>query len=232
VLLGATVPARTSVRDARGDALGAPRCPEGALDGFVAPDRFVARRAGDGWVQRAPLSFALPPGGALATLALRRAGETWVAEARSHDARPSAGVPLVFGSGARATTDARGEARAPATGPVETVTSSDGARAAGWAGIDPPLAPTAISRVVEVRLRPPSPVDVVARVEGRTLHWRVEDAAGAPVAGRAVVLRGSGLEVGPPVAEPGGGRAALGPGQGTVAVIDAETGVAAVVEVP
>jgi hypothetical protein len=154
-----------------------------------------------------------------------------VAEARAHDARPASGVALLFGSGARATTDARGEARCPASGPTETVASPDGARAAGFEGLEPPEAPTAVSREIEVRLRPASPVDVVARVDGRTLRWRVEDASGAALSGRAVVLRGSGVEVGPAEAEPGGGRAALGAGRGTVAVVDGETGVAAVVEV-
>ena len=60
-----------------------------------------------------------------------------------------------------------------------------GARAAGWAGIAPPAAPFALARTVKVALRPPSPVDVVASLEGRVLRWRVEDADGRPLAGRA-----------------------------------------------
>jgi hypothetical protein len=231
VLPGASVAARTSVRDARGDTVGAPRGPAGAVVGFVSPERFVAQAAGAGWVQRASLSFALPPGRTLATLGLRRRGAEWVAEARTHDARPAVGVPLAFGSGARATTDARGEARVAAAGPAETVVSQDGARAAAWEGFEPPEAPTAIARELEVHLRPGSPVDVVARVEGRTLRWQVQDAAGGPLSARPVVLRASGLVVGPPQLLPGGGRATLGPGRGTVAVVDVETGVAAVVEV-
>ncbi|HEY6100308.1 MAG TPA: hypothetical protein VIW03_12805, partial [Anaeromyxobacter sp.] len=135
VPLGATVAAEAVVRDARGDALGRAAAPPGAADGFVAAGQFVARaRAGD-LVQRAPVSFALAPGRDAATLSLRREGDRWIAEARTVDARPAAGVPLRFGSGAEVATDARGEASAPARGPRETVSAPGGARAAGFDGL-------------------------------------------------------------------------------------------------
>ena len=231
LLPGTATAARIEVRDARGAPLGRPQVAEGSTEGFVAPDRFVARRDPGDWVQRSHLSFALPPSETLASLALRRRGDTWVAEARSHDARPVPGVEVRFGSGRTATTDARGEADEPATGISETVTGPDGVRAAAWEGLDPPAAPTSIARDVEVRLRPAAPVDVRARVDGRTLRWRVESGEGAALAGREVVLSARGVEVGAPERDGDEGRAALGPGQGTVAVVDVETGVAAVVEV-
>jgi len=71
------------------------------------------------------------------------------------DGRPAAGVRLRFGSGAEATTDARGEARTAARGETETVSGPRGLRAAGWEGIEPPEAPFEIERKIEVRLRPP-----------------------------------------------------------------------------
>jgi hypothetical protein len=74
-------------------------------------------------------------------------------------------------------------------------------------------------------------VDVRARVDGRTLRWRVEGGEGAALAGREVVLSARGVDVGAPERDGDEGKAALGPGQGTVAVVDVETGVAAVVEV-
>lgn len=229
VPLGASVRAETAVRDGRGDLLGRAAGPPGATEGFVAPDRFVARAAGRS--QRAPLSFALAPGADVAFLTLRLDGHAWLAEGRTVDARPAAGVPLRFGSGAVVTTDARGEARTPAAGPRETVVAPGGARATGWAGVAPPAAPFEISRTVEVALRPPSTVDVVARVEGGALRWRVEDAEGKPIAGRAVTLRADGVELGPAERDGEGGRTAIRGGHGTVAVVDVETGVAAVVEV-
>jgi hypothetical protein len=196
------------------------------------PGPLVAPSAAPGWRFVAPLRFVLSPGSEAATVTLRREGSRWIAAARTADARPAAGVVVRFGSGAQAVTDARGEASAPAHGPGETVVAEGGARAAGWAGIAPPVSPIAISRDVEVALRPPSPVEVVARVEGRTLAWRVDDAEGRPLPGRRVVLRARGVAVGPAQPAGDGGQAALGEGAGTVAVVDAETGVAAVVEVP
>ncbi len=229
---GAQVAAETPVRDARGDLVGRASGPRGASAGFVAADRFVAATAGA--VQDAELSFALPPGAEVATVSLRLDGREWVAEARTVDGRPAAGAALRFGSGREATTDARGEARAPAAAGAEareTVSSRSGARAAGWAGVSPPPARFELSRVVRVALRPPSPVDVVASVEGGVLRWRVEDASGRPIPARRIVLRADGVLLGPAEPDGDGGRAAVRSGRGLVAIQDLETGVAAVVEV-
>lgn len=229
--LGATAAAQAPVRDAHGEVLGHATSAAGADAGLLVADRFVAPRAARDWRFVAPLQFELSPGAEAATLTLRREGNRWIAAARTVDARPAAGVALRFGSGARAVTDGRGEASVPARGSAETVVADGGARAAGWAGFSPPVSPIAISREVEVALRPASPVDVVARLEGRTLAWRVEDADGRPLPGRRVVLRARGIAVGPPEPAGDGGRARIGHGAGVIAVVDAETGVAAVVEV-
>ena len=232
VALGATVPAETAARDANGDLVGRPAAPPGSTEGFVAPDRFVARRTPGDYVQRAPLVLALAPGTAAASLSLHREGEVWVTEARTVDGRPAAGVALRFGSGAAATTDERGEARVRAAGPRETVRAENGARAAGFEGFSPPARPFEIAGTVAVALRPPAPVDVSARVEGGFLRWRVVDPAGRALAGRNVEVRGRGVELGPPERDGDGGRARVRGGRGTVAVVDADTGIAAVVEVP
>jgi hypothetical protein len=229
--LGATAAAEAPVRDARGDLLGSAIAPPGADAGLIVADRFVAPRAARGWRFTAPLRFALSPGAEAATVILRREGSRWIAAARTVDARPAAGVALRFGSGAQALTDDRGEASVPARGSTETVVAAGGARSAGWEGIAPPVPPIAIGREVDVALRPASPVDVVARLEGRTVLWRVEDSDGRPLPGRRVVLRGRGIAVGPAELAGDGGRAPLGQGAGVVAVVDAETGVAAVLEV-
>lgn len=230
VPFGAAVRADATVRDARGDVVGRAAGPPGATEGFVATDRFVAARGGRS--QQAPVAFALSPGREVASVTLRREGRSWLAEARTVDGRPAAGVPLRFGSGAVVTTDARGEARAGGPDAAETVVAPGGARAAGWVGMAPPRAPFEIARTVEIPLRPESAVDVVARVEAGALHWTVEDGEGRPIAGRRVALRGDGVVLGPVVAESAGGRAAIEGGRGVVAVVDVETGVAAVVEVP
>ncbi|WP_242335348.1 MULTISPECIES: hypothetical protein [Anaeromyxobacter] len=231
VPLGATVPAQATVRDARGDLLGHAVGPPRAEAGLLVWDRFVAPRASADWKFRAPLRFELPPGREAATLTLRRDGSRWIATARTVDARPAAGVALRFGSGEGAVTDARGEASARARGPTETVTAPGGARAAGWAGAVPVVPTFAVAREVEVALRPASPVNVVAQLEGRTIAWRIEDADGRPLPGRRVVLRARGVTVGPAEPAGDGGRAAIAEGAGTVAVVDTETGVAAVLEV-
>lgn len=228
---GAAVAGSATARDAAGDALGPALSPAGATTGFVAAGRFVARdRVGDG-VQPEEVAFALAPGADAAALSLRRERGTWIAEARTVDARPAAGVAIRFGSGAAATTDARGEARTPARGPAETAEAAGGARAAGWEGIAPPRSPIAIGRAVTVALRPASPVDVVARVEGGAVRWRVLGPDGAPLPGRAVVVRGAGVALGPAVPDGDGGRAPVLGGRGGVAVVDEATGVAAIVEV-
>ena len=232
VPLGAAVPAETSVKDARGDAIGAPHGPPGAAVGFVAPDRFVARSDPDGFSQEAPLAFALSAGEEAASLTLRRDGEAWVAEARTVDGRPAAGVALRFGSGAGAITDARGAARVPARGPRESAVARGGARAAGWEGSAPPPAPCERERTVQVPLRPPSPVAVVAWIEGRTLRWRVAGVDGRPLAGREVALRAGSVDLGPVVRGADGDGAEIRRGGGAVAVVDVATGVAAVVVAP
>jgi hypothetical protein len=229
---GAAVAAAATVRDARGDAVGRARGPAGATEGLVAPDRFVARRTPGDLAQPVALSFALEPGADVATLTLRRDGAEWVATARTADARPAAGVALRFGAGALATTDARGEARAPAASPAGSVAAANGARAAGWEGVAPPPAPFELARTVAVALRPPVAVDVVARVEGGALRWRIEDAAGRPLPGRDVTLRPRGVDLGPAERDGDGGRAVVRGGRGLVAVVDEATGVGAVVEVP
>ncbi len=230
VALGARVPAETAVRDRNGDLLGRPSGPPGAEEGFVAPDRFVARREGGDLAQPAPLAFSLEPGAEVATLSLRRDGAWFVAAARTVDARPAAGVPLRFGAGGEATTDARGEARVSAAGPQETVAAANGARAAGFEGVTPPPSPFALARTVVVALRPPTPVDVVVQVEGALLRWRVEQ-DGRPLAARPVALRAGAVVLGPVERDGDGGRAAIRGGRGLVAVVDEATGVSAVVEV-
>jgi hypothetical protein len=228
--LGATVAAETAVLDARGDVVGRPSAPPGARTGFVAPDRFVAPPTGA--AQEAELSFALAPGREAATLALRPAPGGWIAEARTVDGRPAEGVRVMSGGGVAAITDARGEARFTGAGPVETVVADSGARAAGFAGAAPPPAPFELARKVRIALRPPTSVDVVARVESGFLRWRVEDAAGRALPARRVVLRAGAVDLGPAERDGDGGRAAIRGGRGLLAVQDAETGVAAVVEVP
>jgi hypothetical protein len=227
---GSAVVAETEVRDARGDLVARPSGPPGATVGFVAPDRFVA--AGRGVRQEAPLSVALPPGDEAATLVLRpgaRGG--WIAEARTVDARPAQGIEVRFGDGAVARTDARGEARTASAARRETAVAARGARAAGWIGIVPPPDPVELATTVPVALRPPAPVDVTASVDGRSVRWRVEGADGKPLRGRKVLLRSPEVELGPPERDGDGGRAAIVRGRGFVAVVDAETGIAAVVEV-
>jgi hypothetical protein len=183
-------------------------------------------------VQEAPLRFALAPGTEAATLSLRKDRGEWVAQARTVDARPAAGVALRSGAGDERTTDARGEARFPGDGARLTVSAANGARACGFAGIDPPVQPFELAETIRVPLRPPTSVDVVARLEGRVVHWRVEDERGRAIPGRRVFVRGVGVELGPIERDGEGGRAAVRSGAGLLSVVDAESGVAAVVEVP
>jgi len=232
VPLGATVAGKTEVRDLRGDDLGPASGPPGAEVGFVASDRFVARGEAADYTQQATLSFALAPGSEVARLSLRRERGAWVAEARTVDARPAAGARLRFGSGLFATTDARGRAVAPSSGGAEWVAAESGARAAGWEGITPPPLPFEMTRTLSVALGPPTSVDILVRVEGGRLRWRVLDAEGRELARRAVVLRAAGVVLGPAGRDGEGESAEIRGGRGTVAVVDVETGVAAVVEVP
>jgi hypothetical protein len=154
-----------------------------------------------------------------------------VAEARGADAAPVEGVPLRFGAGAVVVTDASGAARAPAAGPEETVTGPGGLRAAGWRWAPPPVQSIEVVREVEVALRPAGSADVAAAVEGGWLRWTVRT-SGAAVAGRRVVVRAGEVRLGPPVEDGAGGRCQVLGGRGPVAVVDVETGAAAVVEVP
>lgn len=227
---GESAAARTWARDERGDPLPAPSGPPGAREGFVAPGRFVARAEAGDWVQRAELRLDLPPSPAAAALWLSREGGQWVATARDVDGRPAVGVPLRFGSGEVVPTDARGEARAPVRGDAETVRAPGGARAAGWSGhpVRPP--PASLSTVALVPLTPGAPVDVRATAEGGILRWRVAAGDGRALPGRTVRLLSSGPTLGPVEADGEGGRCRV-EGRGTVSVVDAATGVAAVVEV-
>jgi hypothetical protein len=89
-----------------------------------------------------------------------------------------------------------------------------------------------LATVVGVALRPPAPVDVVASVDGKAVRWRVVGLDGRPIPARQILLRSGEVELGPAEADGDGGRAAIRKGHGLVAVVDAASGVAAVVEVP
>ncbi len=230
VPLGASVPVQSWARDDRGDELPAPAGPPGAQVGFVAPDRFVARSDPGEWTQLAELRAELPPAGKAALLWLRQEGGEWVASARGVDMRPAAGIALRFGSGAAAVTDVRGEARAPARGASETVEAAGGLRAAGWAGFGPPVPPFTLSRTFSIALVPEAAADVRATVKNGFLRWRVQDRSGRVLSGRRVQLESDGVRLGSVEPDGDGGRCKVA-GKGTVAVIDSETGVAAVLEV-
>lgn len=230
VPLGSSTAARTWARDARGDPLPAPSGPPGAREGFVAPDRFVARAEPGGWVQRSELRLALPPSSAVTALWLARAGGDWVAVARDVDGRPAAGVPLEFGSGGVVASDSRGEARSSAGGDAETVRAPGGARAAGWSGRSVPPPPAELSAVAEVPLAPDLPVDVRAVVEAGFVRWRITGAEGRALPGRPVRVESSGPRLGPVEPDGEGGRCRA-EGRGTVTVVDRQTGLAAVVEI-
>jgi hypothetical protein len=230
VPVGQAIGARTWARDDRGDPLPAPAGPPGSREGFVAPDRFVARAEPGNWVQRAPLRLELPAASAAAALFLRSDGAEWVASARGLDGGPAAGLEIRFGSGARAVTDARGDAREPAVGPSETAVAAGGARAAAWRGFPAAVPPVALERIFEIALGPEAEVDVRASVDGGYLRWKVRDPQGRVLAGRRVRLEASGVRLGTPEPDGEGGRCRA-EGQGTATVVDAETGIAAVVEV-
>lgn len=224
--------ARTWARDERGDALGAPVGPPGAKEGFVSPDRFAARTAPGDWLQPAELRLELPAESEVASLFLWREGAEWAAAARGVAGGPVPGVELEFGSGPHAVTDTRGEARVPARSgsQTESVRAPGGARAAGFGGFAPSVPATSLSRLLLVPLAPASPVDVRAWAEGRVLRWKVLGADGHALAGRAVRLEPAGVRLGTPERDGEGGRCRVD-GSGIVAVVDVETGVAAVVEV-
>jgi hypothetical protein len=75
-------------------------------------------------------------------------------------------------------------------------------------------------------------VDVVASVDGKAVRWRIVGADGKPIPARRVLLRSGEVELGPVEADGDGGRASIRKGHGLVAVVDAASGVAAIVEVP
>ena len=224
------------VRDARGDVLGRATRSAGrrrrASSRRTASSRRPRRRAGAAGAARVRAARRAarprPLDAAARGEPLDRRG------ARRWTARPPAGCALRFGAGAQATTDARGEARAPAAGRGETVVAAGGARAAGWAGIAPPAAPFEISRDVEIALRPPSPVDVVARVEGRALALARRGRRGPPAPRPARrPPRATASRLGPAERDGDGGRAAIRrAGAASSRSWTTETGVAAVVEVP
>jgi hypothetical protein len=230
VPIGSTMPARTWARDAWGNPFDPPAGPPGSTEGFVAPDRFVARAALDDGRQTAALQVVLAPCSEVAKITLRRRDGEWLAQARCVNGRPTAGVSLLFGSGAEAVTDERGEARAPSQGDVETVRAANGARAAGYDGLEPPPDPIELTRTFAVRIRPPSIVDVLARVEKGKLRWRIEDRPGHALPGRQVRIEVNGPKVGAVHPDAEGGWSEIS-GRGMVAVVDVETGVSAVLEV-
>lgn len=227
---GTSVPAHTWARDERGDALPAPTGPPGATEGFVAGGLFRARATAGEWAQRAELRIELAPSPNAAAVWLGREGGEWVATARDVDGRPAAGVPLRFGSGEVATTSARGAARVTAHGDAQTVSAPGGARAAAWSGHAVRAPPAELSLIAEVPLAPAAQVDVLATVQGGVLRWRVVGADGRPLAGRTIWLEADGPRLGPAKPDGQGGRCRV-EGRGTVAVVDAASGVTAVVEV-
>lgn len=230
VPFGQVIGARTWARDGRGDPLPAPSGPPGSREGFVSPDRFAARAEPDGWVQRAQLRLELPVASSATALYLRHGGAEWIASARGLDGGAVAGLEIRFGSGARAVTDARGDAREPATGSSETAVAANGARAAAWQGFPGAVPPVALERIFEIPLGPEAQVDVRASVDGGFLRWKVRDPQGRALPERRVRLEASGVRLGP--SEPDGeGWRCRAEGRGTATVVDAETGVAAVVEV-
>jgi hypothetical protein len=223
---GVAAAVEAPVRDGRGDRLGSATAP-----GLEPGGRFTPPRdAGDGRVSLG-LRFALPPAppADAATLALRREGAGWVVEARAVDGRPVEGLAVRLGGGAEARTDARGEARAQGGEEEETARAAGGLRAAGWSWAPPPPSPFAVERAVEVALRPAGAADVEAWLEGRTLRWRVRGPAGRSP---RVALRPAGPTLGPVEVTGDGGRCRVLAGRGAVAVVDEETGAAALVRVP
>jgi hypothetical protein len=224
---GAQVRVEARVVDSRGDAVG-----EALVDGrpIEGGTLRVRPELGDG-VQRVKLEWTAAPGDAPATLSLGQLAGSWVAVVRDVDQRPVADVPLRFGSGARAVTDARGEARGEAKGATETVEGPAGLRAAGRAGTPPTVTPIAIAGEGRIALRPPGSVDVDAVQEGGWIRWKVRSPDGAALADRAVKVTSATVELGPVEKEPGGGRCALRGGRGLVALEDVESGATALLEV-
>jgi hypothetical protein len=212
--------------DAHGDPLGDASATDRSVEHGVLR---VRSGLGDGR-QRLTLAWSLPPGTRPARLSLHREGGEWKAVARDADARPVAGVALRFGSGRHALTDARGEARTAAKGPAETVEGPAGLRAIAWEGAPTPAPALSVTRDVELALRPPGSVDVSAALEGGWIRWKVRGPDGAALPGRTVSVESDSVRLGSVEADGDGGRCAVRGGKGTVAVIDAESGAAAILE--
>jgi len=141
------------------------------------------------------------------------------------------GLAVRFGSGASGVTDSRGEARAPATGSVETVEGPSGLRAVGWAAAPAPIPPLSVSRDVRLSLRPPGTVDVDAIARDGWIRWKIRAPDGAALGRRAVSAVSETVRLGP--VEPNGeeGRCQVLGGQGVVAITDSESGATAILEV-
>jgi hypothetical protein len=224
---GSSVHVTARALDAQGEALGDASATDRSLEGGLLR---VRRELGDGR-QRLTLTWAPPAGGSAARLSLHRERAAWVAVVRDVDARPVAGVAVRFGGGQRGVTDARGEARIGAKGPAETVEGPSGLRAIAWEGATTPAPALSVTRDVELALRPPGSVDVAASLEGGWIRWKVRAPDGAALPGRAVSAESDTVRLGPVEVDGEGGRCAVRGGKGTVAVIDAESGVAAILEV-
>ena len=224
---GASIRVTARALDVNGDPVGDAGAADRSLVGGLLKTR---RELGDG-LQRLTLTYELPPGGAPASLSLHRVGDDWVAVARDVAARPVAGVAVRFGGGRGAVTDARGEARSAAKGPVETVEGPAGLRAIGWEAARLQGPALSVTRDVRLALRPPGSVDVAARLDGGWLRWQVRSPDGASLAGRAVTAESDAVQLGPLEVDGDGGRCAVRGGKGTVAVTDVESGAAAILEV-
>lgn len=222
---GTRVKVSAKVLDANGDLLGEATADGRPIEGGLFQ---VRPELGDG-VQRVALSWSEPPGREPAFLTLARSGGSWLATVRDVDRRPVAAVPLRFASGARAVTDARGEARIAAKGSVESVEGPAGLRAEGVQEGAP--SPISIEREGRIALRPPGTVDVEAAREGGTIRWTVRGPDGAVLPGRTVKLTSEGVELGPVEHDGPGGRCAVRGGKGFVAIEDAESGATTLLEV-
>ncbi|HSM93076.1 MAG TPA: hypothetical protein VLT47_09315 [Anaeromyxobacteraceae bacterium] len=225
---GQTLAVGARALDARGDPLGDASTADGAVSGGrlrVRPDLGEGR-------QPLTLTWALPPGGPVARLSLHRVGSEWVAVARDVDARPVAGVPLRFGGGEQGATDARGEVRRAARGSVETVQGPSGLQAIAWAAAPTPIPALSVSRTVSLALRPPGSVDVVATLDRGWIRWKVVSPGGEVLPARKVSVESDSVRVGPVEPQGDGGQCAVRGGKGAVAVVDLESGAAAVLEVP
>ncbi|MGB8929994.1 MAG: hypothetical protein WCC48_01960, partial [Anaeromyxobacteraceae bacterium] len=100
-----------------------------------------------------------------------------------------------------------------------------------WEWAATPAPGLSVTRDVELALRPPGSVDVAASLAAGWIRWKVRGPDGATLPGRAVSAESDTVRLGPVEVDGDGGRCAVRGGNGTVAVIDAESGVAAILEV-